>query len=273
MWRKASVTQLLCGLERIPEHCLLTPLLNNLKRGRLIDVGANVGLYTLFLRARSSLPIVAYEPQPFLHQLLKMTQDHNRLPNVTLRNMAVGAERGEVLFHTGVNGGVLNNANAVAATLDAFPVGGWEASAEATFKARPTVRVPVVSLDEDLAEGESVSLLKIDCEGFERNVLAGARRIMEEDNPRLFLEVHPTLLPAFGQKVEDVLELVRPHYNLEFWCFQPRWQQTKLMRSLSKFCIPKGKRFAGEAEMLDAVNDQHPPSQVYFIGHPKRQRG
>ena len=70
---------------------------------------------------------------------------------------------------------------------------------------RPIVRVPVVTLDEDLASGDPVSLLKIDCEGFELNVLRGAKQILERDNPWLFLEIHPTLLPAFGQTVEEVL--------------------------------------------------------------------
>jgi hypothetical protein len=118
----------------------------------------------------------------------------------------------------------------------------------------------------------SIALLKIDCEGFEFEILQGARRLIERHAPLVFLEVHPTLLGRFGRSVEDVREFLRPHYELEFWCFDQSRRRSKLGRSLAKFRRPTGRRY-GDDEMLAAANGELRPAQIYFLGRPKRREG
>jgi hypothetical protein len=48
-------------------------------------------------------------------------------------------------------------------------------------------------------------LLKIDVEGYELNVLRGSERVLREDGPTIFLELHPAELVKFGH---TSLELV-----------------------------------------------------------------
>src|SRR5689334_15892106 len=68
-WRKQAANFLLIGPEVVPEFQLLASLCPQLERGVIVDAGANIGVYTLLLRSVTPLPIIAYEPQPFLFQL------------------------------------------------------------------------------------------------------------------------------------------------------------------------------------------------------------
>src|SRR5258707_10155838 len=102
-WTKAVTTQLLLDEKSIPEFDLLKPILQELKAGMLIDVGANLGLYTLSFRSESDLPIRAYEPQPLMFKFLEWNIALNKLPNVETRNLACGDARGAATFWIGIN--------------------------------------------------------------------------------------------------------------------------------------------------------------------------
>jgi protein O-GlcNAc transferase len=129
----------------------------------IVDVGANIGNHTvfcgLFARARH---VVAIEPNPVTLPFLERNIRTNGLENtVTICRCAAGAGAGSVgltasdphnLGSTGVSG-----------------VGD----------------IPVVALDDLLHE--PVSLLKIDVEGYEMNVLRGAQAILK-NHPHLFIE-------------------------------------------------------------------------------------
>ena len=92
-WRKYIAAFLLASEQTVPEFQILAPICRGLKQGCLVDVGANIGVYTLLLRRESSLPIIAFEPQPFLFDLLKQTIAYNRLSRVEARRLGCGADR------------------------------------------------------------------------------------------------------------------------------------------------------------------------------------
>ncbi len=273
-WSKEITNQLLRGLDVIPEFRLLSPLCRSLNTGCLVDVGANLGLYTLMLRSVSALPLIAYEPQPFLFKLLEWNVACNRLQNVRTRNVACGARSGHVPFTIGINGSVAAEVlrSNRPAGRECLAASDWVAEAQATRAGETVVNVPLATLDEDLAGEADIALLKIDCEGFEHDILRGAMQVIERHAPRLFLEVHPALLERFGHSVAEVLELLRPHYDLEFWCFEPMRHRTKLERSLAKFRRPEGRRYADADEMLAAANSEARPAQMYFVGQPRRHK-
>lgn len=69
--------------------------------------------------------------------------------------------------------------------------------------------VRAVTLDE-LAEGlaQPVSLVKIDVQGAEAMVLAGAGRVLAEDRPALFVEVDDVGLRGFGSSAGELVDTV-----------------------------------------------------------------
>jgi FkbM family methyltransferase len=72
------------------------------------------------------------------------------------------------------------------------------------------VEIPSVSLDSYVQDSKThPSVMKIDVEGFELEVLQGAKNCLKDHRPRLWLELHPTLLRARGRSWNNALEIVR----------------------------------------------------------------
>ena len=268
-WRKSAAHLLLVGMDSVPEFRLLPPMLRELSEGCIVDVGANIGLYTVLFHAHSPLPIVSYEPQPFLCQMLRWNAAYNGHDQTRIRNVACGAEAGEVLMHAGLNGAVALAHETAAAKIAGRPGETWEQQAARAQAGYQWERVPVVTLDNELPQLGRVALLKVDCEGYELNILRGARRLLAQPGLRLFLEIHPSQLRKFGQSAAAVVDLLSPDFELEFWSFEQRRPKTKLGRSLARCRRPQAHRFASLTDFLAAVDLPDCASQMYCIGRPR----
>jgi len=147
----------------LPEFGLIAPILRSLKKGTVVDVGANIGYFPLLIRRETALPILGFEPQPFLHELASTSVADSGLKDVELRRLACGDVPGEVLFQSGPNGNIVSAEEAAAAAAPGEATSAdLDAAAETTLKHRPIIPVPVVTLDTELAK-TPVSLMKIDC--------------------------------------------------------------------------------------------------------------
>ncbi|HEY1691512.1 MAG TPA: FkbM family methyltransferase [Polyangiaceae bacterium] len=120
-----------------------------------VDVGANVGVYTVLASGFCRAESVAVEPVPKTFQRLLANVRLNDLERrVQSLNIGLARDRGTLAFT-----GSLDTVNHVVSEGEG--VGG------------STLRVPVMTLDEVL-EGRAPSAIKMDVEGFETEVLAGA---------------------------------------------------------------------------------------------------
>ena len=135
----------------------------------VIDLGANVGYYTL-LAARMVGPegrILACEPEPLNASYLRRHVQANRLANVVVEEVAVGAVSGRAGFTRGKGRG------------------------RGHFAADGELTVPVRTLDSLVQSNElSPGFLKIDVEGAEDDVLAGGAETLEAHRPVIFLATH-----------------------------------------------------------------------------------
>jgi FkbM family methyltransferase len=161
-----------------------------------LDVGANIGLYSLYL-SRAVGPkgrVVAVEPDPDNIALLRSNLENNGCDNVIVLPCALGAESGPVkLFQVEENRGNLSLADVVG-------TGRF-------------VQVPMRRGDEALAElGLQPTVVKIDVEGAEPLVLCG----LGYEPPVLLFEFDPSLLYALGHDpVEFLKSLVARGYRLD----------------------------------------------------------
>ncbi|HEY8367890.1 MAG TPA: FkbM family methyltransferase [Thermodesulfobacteriota bacterium] len=149
-----------------------------------LDVGANIGTHTLAFARRVGTGgrVLAFEPQPHVFALLEANVAANRLEQVRCLHAGVSDAAGEMLVPD-LPPGERFNSGAVALR----PV---ETAAEPGG-----VRVPVVTLDEQV--GDRCALVKLDVEGMEPRVLAGARRVLSTLRPALYVECN-TLEPAWA---------------------------------------------------------------------------
>lgn len=150
-----------CGLHEFNDMGFLLHFLR--EEDLFIDVGANVGSYTLLASGVAGANSISFEPAPLTFQKLKNNIISNQLQSkTTLVNAAVGSSKGTLHFTSG-----LDTVNHV--LLDE------------RMRNSKTVSVPVEILDEHLKyQCEKICLLKIDAEGYEFEVLAGMKEKIEE---------------------------------------------------------------------------------------------
>lgn len=123
-----------------------------------VDVGANVGSYTILACAAIGARCYAFEPVPGTYaRLLENVHLNGVQDRATCLNVAVGAHAGRV-----------------ACTSDSDTMNHVIAASESC---QQIVQVDVTTLDAALAD-ESPTILKIDVEGYEAAVLEGAHRTL-----------------------------------------------------------------------------------------------
>lgn len=164
----------------------------------VLDVGANVGAYsTLF--GQWVIPggrVFAFEPIPSVCTVLKDHVRINRLQNVvTIVPVAVSDRQGTVAMIGAENSGCSRVAN------------------RAEIACGPNLlQVDSITLDAFCsAKGLLPNCLKIDVEGFEVNVLRGAREIIGQVSSEvaIFVELHPTRWPLLGTSKDELLDELR----------------------------------------------------------------
>lgn len=174
---------LYCGL---PDWAEMRFVLDYLGAGdTMVDVGANVGLYSLLAASVRGVRVVAFEPDPGARELAATNVARNGLADrVELRPDAVGSKEGTGGFTVGL--GPMNR-------LIADPVPGSDGRAVDTIRS-----VEVVTLDDADRVPSPVAIVKVDVEGGELAVLSGAARLLDDHRPALILEANdPFGLTAF----------------------------------------------------------------------------
>lgn len=136
------------------------------------DIGANVGFYTLLASKAvgSTGRVLAFEPFPSNVDILSRHLRLNRLTNATLVDAAVSDCERTSRFQTG------------------------ESCEQGRLNETGELEVRTVTLDAGRARGDwpAPNLMKIDVEGAESQVLAGAKTILSTDRPTILLACHGT---------------------------------------------------------------------------------
>lgn len=177
---------------RLPDWHEMRFLLDHLRPGdTFVDVGANVGVYTLLAASIPGVRCVAFEPSTESWTRLVENVDMNGLAEIEVHKAAVGAECGETAVTIGrdavnrvvggtVVGGTVVDTAAPAPTVDRMP--------GSAPKAGGTEWVPLTTLDSALAGVDRVALVKIDVEGMEPAVLRGACEVIRRHSPAMLIE-------------------------------------------------------------------------------------
>lgn len=140
-----------------------------------VDVGANVGFYTLIARevVGDAGAVLAFDVDPRPAGLLERTVRVNGWRNVRLLRAAVGDGRTRLEL--------LPRADCGHTRVRSIPAGD------------PRPGLPSTTLDSqrELLGGRRLACLKIDVEGHELEVLRGAQQLLSENLPAVICEVRP----------------------------------------------------------------------------------
>jgi FkbM family methyltransferase len=161
----------------------------------VLDIGANIGCTSILFGNRAQR-VVSFEPSPTTYQFLRKNIDAAGLHNVTLENVGLGktAGRFELTFSTdNRSGGFVSNKMQASAghQIEAIEIAQGDAFMAANSIGR-------------------VDFIKIDVEGFERDVIEGLRETIAASRPIVTLELNHWCLNVLQRTtVPDFFDFLR----------------------------------------------------------------
>jgi FkbM family methyltransferase len=146
--------------------------------GTVLDIGANIGAFSVFASILGAKHVIAYEPEDENGQMFKQNIEVNNLTNISLRPNAVSNKDEEFEIY-----------KAQGATKRTEYAGEIDV---------PKQKVKAIDINKILDELDEVAVLKIDCEGAEWDILSA----ISPDNMKKLVyitgEFHKTTPEIYG---------------------------------------------------------------------------
>lgn len=201
----AATGNLYCGLMEFNDMAFL---LHFLRRTDLfIDIGANIGAYTLLASSEIKANSISIEP---LEDTFSILMDNifinNIQDNVKAYNIGLGSKISKTHFTKS-----LDTINHVA-----------------TKNERNTVEVQIDTLDNILINEQCPALIKIDVEGYENEVINGASKTLENNKLKAIIIELNGLSSRYGFDDKNIhLKLLK--YGFKPYYYNPKLRELKLL--------------------------------------------
>lgn len=157
----------------------------------VLDIGANIGLYSLIAaqKVKGENHIYAFEPAPKAYQNLLKNISLNKAFHITAHNCCIADFEGEITLNICVD--------------DAYNSIGTSP----ILQIQEQVNTPVITIDAFVEKYSlpKVDIIKIDTEGAEMLVFEGARKTLENFSPIIFFEINQKVLQGFDYSSKDLL--------------------------------------------------------------------
>lgn len=205
------IKPILASRQKSYEECFHQALISAVRKGDVVwDVGANVGVYTkLFLDwSGPEGRVVAFDPFPkAIRAVERAVQDHPLREQLTLVEAALAQEPGTSTF---------------AGELDGDCVTTTGHLVDSPQDGSPSITVTMITADLVVSSGRcpQPTVVKIDVEGFEEDVLLGGPSVFGNSACReVLIEMHFTRMDerGLGDSAARIVKLLKQ------WGFQVDW--------------------------------------------------
>lgn len=159
----------------------LLPLIN--EGDVVVDCGANIGSHTVQYARKVGPTGKVYAFEPFLESFICLSVNCRDLPQVECGNVALGENPRWV------------------GTESPHDTNYGMARVNLESKKNPVMMWPL-----DFQSLARCTFIKVDCEGWEPNVIKGAMETLRRCKPILFIEINKSALAHFGFLPKDILE-------------------------------------------------------------------
>ena len=196
------------------------------------DVGANIGLYSWLVLSRSAdAKAVLFEPDPENLTMIRATKARSDIDRAEIVAAAAADKEGSLEF-------ILDQVSGFTGGLDM----GQETYVGAHYGIdQRRIQVPALPLDACLVDRPAPDFVKIDVEGAEHLVFAGARRLFSEVRPVVIFECAP----------ENFLALTGQLSELGYDLYSAEGPDTVADGTANILALPKGGRLT-PAPLMDA---------------------
>ena len=177
-----------------------------------LDIGANLGHYSLLVSAISGARVIAYEPMPDTYnKFISNIKINNLEKMISAFNIGIGSSKGELSFKH-----MRNNVHCYISN-----------------SSYDTIKVDMMSLDS-LIFGRCPTLVKIDVEGFEYKVLKGAKNILKNKSIKALIVEINNHCNRYGDTIEKTYNYIT-NFGFKPYYYYP------LLRKVKKINIKKRK--------------------------------
>lgn len=158
----------------------------------VIDVGGNLGFFVLILNelVGNTGNIYTFEPSKNLKAKLESTVKKNNLQNVTIVNLALGESEAATTLHYNPK------QTGLTSIVTDFDTGSLSEEIQITTLDKFSQNIP-----------GKISFIKIDTEGYEPQVLNGARKLISRDKPTIYIELGGNYQNSSAQALNILKEL------------------------------------------------------------------
>jgi FkbM family methyltransferase len=175
------------------EHCVRA-MREKLRPGQtVLDVGANIGLFTVEAAKAVGITgkVISIEALPSHAATVREAANLNQFKNVEVAEFAVGQADGEAVLSLPAN-----------SNFGSYTLGAVTSS--------ETVTVPVRKID-DIVSGRPIDFIKMDIEGSELNALIGAEITIRNNKPPILIELNENALQVCGASSREVKTFLFDH--------------------------------------------------------------
>jgi len=189
----------------------------------VIDVGANIGYYTLFFRSLvgDKGKIIAFEPEKNNFAILKKNVEINNFKNIELYNYALGSENKKVKMILSDKIGEHRIYNEKSSHISV--------NSDSTNENTKLIEVNVVKLDDYV---KTADFVKFDAEGYEIEILKGMPNLLKQ-NISLFSDFYVKLLKK-NNKPDDFFDILSEN-KFEFFDVRDNMKKTDKIKILDKY--------------------------------------
>lgn len=166
-----------------------------------VDVGANIGIYTLKLSSQAS-KVISVEPHPEFYHKLKSNVKLNNLKNIDLKNIALTLKKGQATLYA-------PNKDMSNKTATLKNVSGLVKDQNVEIK------VETLSLDTLCKNESCINFIKVDTDWSDAEVLLSGKKTLSKHRPVILLEDLATTAGHGGWEVKaDTQPEYKELYNL-----------------------------------------------------------
>lgn len=183
-----------------------------------LDIGAHIGLYSVFMNKHADAKVFSFEPTPTSQEVFRDMQKVNKCGDlVTLIPAAVSDKSGKASFYI---------------TETPLWVGNSLLKENIASDKLRCLEVDVYSIDEFVEKNNiAVHFIKIDAEGMELEVVKGAKNVFLKYKPSGILGIHPSTFKDKKGTYEKIWETLNG-YGMQLFFENQILSQERFMTEL-----------------------------------------
>ena len=163
----------------------------NLENSSFVDIGGNIGLYSLYFKNKYNSKIYIFEPDKDNATLLRKTKKINKFSNFIIYQKALSNKKIKKNF-------LIDDISGSTGTLSLdrnYP--------QIRMKLNKKIDVLCDRFDSFMGTIKKISWIKIDVEGHELQVVEGMTKLIKRDQPNLIIENN-------NRNIRKISEILRP---------------------------------------------------------------